>query len=147
MYRTENRAIAPSTVAILDYLLAHPHATPVKTAQDLHFTRKRVYSVMYQYGFINSDVSIEKFPNLWPIGEEIRQRWAAQKTAKLITEQPTKLNVAKPVVQKKPNNGQMVLREMIKQSDSDEMISLKAEVAYLRHVVAYLETQRDANAV
>ena len=144
MYRTERRAVAPSTAAVLDYLLAHPHATAVKTARHLNMNRKRVYSVMYQYGFINSDKAIEKFPTLWPIGEEIRQRWAAQKTAKLITEQPVLDFEKKP---KEPTEGQKVLRKVLQADDSDLVISLKAEVAYLRHVVAYLETQRDGYAI
>ena len=145
MYRTESRAVAPSTQAVLDYLLEHPHATAVKTAKDLRLDRKRVYSIMYQYGFIKSDTK-DKFPTLWPIGEEIRQRWAAKETIKLITEKPIQQMdlLSKPA---EPTRGQKILREVIQNSDSDLVISLKAEVAYLRHVVAYLETQRDGHAV
>jgi len=145
MYRTERRKLAPTTAAILDYLLEHPHSTAVKVSKALRFDRKRVYSVMYQYGFIDSDKSIEKYPTLWPIGEEVRQRWTAQKTAKLITEQPQQL--ALEIKPSEPTAGQMVLRKALQADDSDLVISLKAEVAYLRHVVAYLETQRDGHAV
>jgi hypothetical protein len=100
---------------------------------------------MYQYGFIKSDTK-DKFPTLWPIGEEIRQRWAAKQTIKLITEKPIQQLdlLSKPA---EPTRGQKILREVIQNSDSDLVISLKAEVAYLRHVVAYLETQRDGHAV
>ena len=149
MYRTDKRKLAPTTGAVLDYLLEHPHATAVKVAKALRFDRRRVYSVMYQYGFINSDKSIENHPTLWPIGEEIRQRWTAKQTAQLITEQPVQqAELLSQAVEQKPTRGQQILREVIQRTDtSDLVISLKAEVAYLRHVVAYLETQRNGNAV
>ena len=76
-----NRALQPVTVAILDFLVSHPYASKALIIQKLGFTSQQVQSTYYHYGFTGSDAAKKKYPDLWAIGEKIRSKWPAQKSA------------------------------------------------------------------
>jgi hypothetical protein len=79
MWQTgNNRSLQPVTVAMLDFLASHPYATKALIQQKLGFTSQQVQSTYYHYGFTGSDKAKKKYPDLWAIGEKIRQKWPSK---------------------------------------------------------------------
>lgn len=88
-----NRSLQPVTVAILDFLASHPHASKGLIRQKLGFTRQQIQSAYYHYGFTGSEAAKLKYPDLWVIGEKIRSKWPskpAQASLPLVKAKPNK---------------------------------------------------------
>lgn len=161
--KTEYRILRASTNAILDFLEKNPYVSCRVVAKELSMPLKKVNAVYYQYGFSGKPHAKTLFPTLWEIGEQIRQawppivkpveaKWQATTSVPLFPE-PTVPSLDEAIAQvakTRASTGQMVLRDVILNQDDETIKQLREEVAYLRHVVRYLQQQlkaTDGNAV
>jgi polyhydroxyalkanoate synthesis regulator phasin len=176
MIHKTSRELNPQTSAILDFLIDHPYATRELVVAKLGFSKARVQSVFYHYGFTGSANAKKKYYTLWKYGDKIRQGWpkdlVSEAEAKANSEELSKKwipkkkgplpppdqakkltdwvdSLEKQTSDKPPTKGQEIVREVIK-TDTDELTRLRNEVTTLRCEMAYLERKlgiRNADAV